>query len=67
MSDEIQIPLTTIHRISADGVNILYREAGPSDAPVAEVQFLDTGHFALETHLAEITSAMRTFFSRIGY
>ena len=42
-------------------------EAFRRDIPDAEVQFLDTGHFALETHLAEITSAMRTFLSRIGY
>jgi pimeloyl-ACP methyl ester carboxylesterase len=29
-----QIPLTSIHRIQADGVNVFYREAGPADAPV---------------------------------
>jgi pimeloyl-ACP methyl ester carboxylesterase len=28
------VPPTTIHRIKADGVNVFYREAGPSDAPV---------------------------------
>ena len=28
------VPLTTIHRIEADGVNVFYREAGPADAPV---------------------------------
>jgi pimeloyl-ACP methyl ester carboxylesterase len=28
------IPLTTIHRIRADGVTVFYREAGPADAPV---------------------------------
>ena len=28
------IPLTTIHRIQADGITVLYREAGPADAPV---------------------------------
>jgi pimeloyl-ACP methyl ester carboxylesterase len=28
------LPLTTIHRIEADGVNVFYREAGPADAPV---------------------------------
>ena len=33
MSQEIQIPLTTIHRITADGVSIFYREAGPADGP----------------------------------
>ncbi|HTJ30983.1 MAG TPA: alpha/beta hydrolase [Acidobacteriaceae bacterium] len=42
-------------------------EAFQRDNPNAEVQFLDTGHFALETHLAEITTAMRDFLNRIGY
>jgi len=38
-------------------------EAFRRDIPNATVQFLDTGHFALETHLEEITHAMREFFS----
>jgi hypothetical protein len=28
------------------------------------VRFFDTGHFALETHAAEIAEAMREFLSR---
>lgn len=28
------VPQTFIHRVSADGVNVFYREAGPKDAPV---------------------------------
>jgi pimeloyl-ACP methyl ester carboxylesterase len=28
------VPLTSIHRIAADGVTVFYREAGPSDGPV---------------------------------
>lgn len=28
------IPLTTIHRIQADGVNVFYRDAGPANAPL---------------------------------
>jgi pimeloyl-ACP methyl ester carboxylesterase len=31
---EIHMPLTSIHRVEADGVSIFYREAGPVDAPV---------------------------------
>jgi pimeloyl-ACP methyl ester carboxylesterase len=31
------------------------------DLPDATVQFLDTGHFALETHAAEIAAAIRDF------
>jgi pimeloyl-ACP methyl ester carboxylesterase len=34
MSESTHVPLTTIHRVKADGVNVFYREAGPADAPV---------------------------------
>jgi pimeloyl-ACP methyl ester carboxylesterase len=34
-------------------------EAYRRDNPNATVQFLDTGHFALETHVEEIACAMR--------
>jgi pimeloyl-ACP methyl ester carboxylesterase len=34
MTEGSRVPLTSIHRIDADGVNIFYREAGPHDAPV---------------------------------
>ncbi len=36
-------------------------EAFKRDIPSAAVQFLDTGHFALETHGEEIAAAMRQF------
>ena len=36
-------------------------EAFRRDNPNATVQFLDTGHFALETHVEEIALAMRDF------
>jgi hypothetical protein len=36
-------------------------EAFKRDLPDAEVRFLNTGHFALETHAAEIASAIRIF------
>jgi len=36
-------------------------EAFKRDIPGADVQFLPTGHFALETHLEEISVAMREF------
>ena len=38
-------------------------EAYRRDLPDAEISFLDTGHFALETHAAEIALAMRTFLA----
>jgi pimeloyl-ACP methyl ester carboxylesterase len=34
MSENPRIPLTSIHRIEADGVSVFYREAGLSNAPV---------------------------------
>lgn len=37
-------------------------EAFRRDIPDADVRFLDTGHFALETHAADIADAIRTFF-----
>ena len=39
-------------------------EAFTRDNPNAEVHFFDTGHFALETHVAEIATAIRDFLGR---
>jgi pimeloyl-ACP methyl ester carboxylesterase len=39
-------------------------EAFKRDIPDADVRFFDTGHFALETHAAEIAGAIREFLSR---
>jgi pimeloyl-ACP methyl ester carboxylesterase len=39
-------------------------EAYKRDNPSAEVHFFSTGHFALETHVQEIASAIRDFLSR---
>lgn len=39
-------------------------EAFRRDIPDAEVRLLDTGHFALETHAAEIAAAIRAFLTR---
>src|SRR5262245_7963081 len=38
-------------------------EAFKRDNPGAVVRFFDTGHFALETHAAEIAAAIRTFLA----
>ena len=38
-------------------------EAFKRDIPDAEIRFYDTGHFALETHAAEIAAAIRNFLS----
>lgn len=39
-------------------------EAFKRDIPAAEVRFFDTGHFALETHFAEIAAVIRDFLDR---
>jgi pimeloyl-ACP methyl ester carboxylesterase len=41
-------------------------EAFRKDLPNAKVQFLDTGHFAIETHVVEIASAMKDFLEANG-
>jgi surfactin synthase thioesterase subunit len=42
------------------GSGIQWKQDGRADA---KVQFLDTGHFAIETHVAEIGSAMKDFLN----
>jgi pimeloyl-ACP methyl ester carboxylesterase len=39
-------------------------EAFKRDMPNADVRFFDTGHFALETHCAEIAAVIRDFLDR---
>ena len=39
-------------------------EAFRRDVPAAEIRFVDTGHFALETHAREIGAAMRQFLAK---
>lgn len=41
-------------------------EAFRKDLPKAQVQFLDTGHFAIETHVVEIAFAMQEFLEANG-
>jgi pimeloyl-ACP methyl ester carboxylesterase len=38
-------------------------EAFKRDIPAADIRFFDTGHFALETHAAEIAAAIREVFA----
>lgn len=40
-------------------------EAWKRDVPAAELHFFDTGHFALETHAAEIIPVVRAFLDRV--
>ena len=41
-------------------------DAFRKDLPDAKVQFLDTGHFAIETHVVEIATAMKDFLAANG-
>jgi pimeloyl-ACP methyl ester carboxylesterase len=41
-------------------------EAYKKDLPHAKVQFLDTGHFATETHVVEIAAAIKEFLEMSG-
>jgi hypothetical protein len=41
------------------------REAFRRDIPKADVRFLDTGHVALETHVDEVSLAMRSFLAEV--
>ena len=41
-------------------------EAFRRDIPGAQIKILDTGHFALETHVVEIAAAMKEFFDAHG-
>ena len=41
-------------------------EAFQKDIPNARIEFLDTGHFALETHVVEIADAMKEFLGSNG-
>ena len=45
--------------LRAEGIRVV---AAP--LPLTVVRFFDTGHFALETHAAEIAAAMREFLIR---
>lgn len=38
-------------------------EAFQTDIPAARVKFLDTGHFAIETHVIEVASTIKDFLS----
>jgi hypothetical protein len=42
-------------------------EAFRKDLPNATVQFLDTGHFALEMRAEEIAMALRNFLQKIPH
>ena len=41
-------------------------EAFRKDSASAKVQFLDIGHFAIETHVVEIASAIKDFLETNG-
>jgi len=40
-------------------------EAFRKDVPTAQIEYVDAGHFALETHLPEIANHIRTFLGAL--
>ena len=40
-------------------------EAFKRDVPSADIRFVDSGHFALETHAREIGAAMHEFLGKL--
>lgn len=50
------MPTVRYRTTDVDGVEVFHR-----DIPGADVRFLDTGHFALETHARPIAAAIREF------
>jgi pimeloyl-ACP methyl ester carboxylesterase len=61
-----QIPRAKPHLLAVWGKNDPFflpagAEAFKRDIPDAVVRFLDTGHFALETHAGEIAAAISGF------
>jgi pimeloyl-ACP methyl ester carboxylesterase len=61
-----QPPLLAIWGKNDPFFNPAGAEAFRKDIPNAKVQFLDTGHFAIETHVVEIAAAMKEFFHANG-
>ncbi|WP_399894754.1 alpha/beta fold hydrolase [Streptomyces sp. BBFR51] len=63
---ESQVPLLAVwgandEIFGPDGARAFLR-----DLPDAEIHLLDTGHFALESHLEEITGHIRGFLARVA-
>jgi pimeloyl-ACP methyl ester carboxylesterase len=59
-----QVPLLAVWGKNDPFFLAVGAEAYKRDLPNAEVHFLDTGHFALETHAAEIAGYIRDFLGR---
>lgn len=67
--------MISYHKIQVEDCTVFYREAGAKDKPAganafrrdvpnAEIHFVPSGHFALESHHTEIAALMREFLSR---
>jgi len=56
------------NKINVDDCKVFYREAGARafqrDLPTAEVHFVNSGHFALETHHTVIANYINAFLHR---
>lgn len=64
---ESQVPLLAVWGDKDPAFVPAGAEAFKRDLPKAEVRFVDAGHFALETKVAEIAGEMLGFLAGIGY
>ena len=64
---ESQVPLLAVWGKNDPAFVPAGAEAFKRDLPRAEVKFVDTGHFALETRLEDIAEDTLQFLKRIGY
>jgi hypothetical protein len=62
-SSAVQTSAHPVSRTSGDRSPPHVAEAFKRDIPDADVRFVDTGHFALETHVQEIAAAIGEFFT----
>jgi len=61
---DTQVPLLAVWGANDPIFGPAGAEAFRQDLPDAEIRLLDTGHFALESHLGAIAEAMRAFLGR---
>ncbi|GAA5207227.1 hypothetical protein GCM10023323_21890 [Streptomyces thinghirensis] len=63
---DTRVPLLAVWGSNDEIIGSEGAHAFRRDLPGAEIHLLDTGHFALETHLEESAGRMRDFLARVG-
>ncbi|EGX55673.1 hydrolase [Streptomyces zinciresistens K42] len=62
---DTQVPLLAVWGANDEIFGPAGAEAFRRDLPDAEIHLLDTGHFALESHFADISGLIRAFLGRV--